>query len=108
MTQAVIVVGQTFTATCETSLASLGSYANPRLYYERPDGFRSFVEPTIVGTTMVGTITPALNPLTVSGGGKWADGYAGTWRFYPYVEGSGTIVYRGKTDKVLVSKQFQD
>jgi len=98
MTQAVIVVGQSFTVTCETSL-TLATYSNPRVYYKRPDGMQGFLTPTVSGTTMVGTITPTLNPLT---------GKAGVWRFYPYVTGSGTIVYRGETDKVIVSKVFQD
>jgi len=98
MTQAVIVVGQTFTATLETSLTSLSTYSNPRVYYKTPSGTKSYVTPTIVGTTMVATITPTLNPVT---------GRAGTWTFYPYVEGSGTIVYRGKSDHVIVSEEYQ-
>jgi hypothetical protein len=98
MTQAVIVVGQTFQVTLETSLASLGTYNNPRVYYKKPDGTKGYLTPTISGTTMVATVTPSINPLT---------GRAGKWSFYPYVEGSGTIVYRGETDHVIVSEEYQ-
>ena len=98
MTQSIIVVGQTFTATLETSLASLGTYSNPRVYYKKPDGTKSYVTPSISGTTMIATITPTINPVT---------GKAGKWTFYPYVEGTGTIVYRGASDHIIVSEEYQ-
>lgn len=107
MTQAVIVVGQTFTVTCETSLASLGSYSNPRVYYKRPDGYQGYLTPTVSGTTLIATVTPTVNPVNATWRGE-PIGYPGTWRFYPYVEGSGTIVYRGQTDRVIVSKEYQE
>lgn len=98
MTQSVIVVGQSFTATCETNLPGLSAYSNPRIYYKKPDGTKSYIVPTVVGTTMIATVTPAINPV---------NGKAGKWTFYPYVEGSGSIIYRGKSDKVIVSEEYQ-
>lgn len=96
MTQAVIVVGQTFTVTCETGLASLGSYTNT-IKYKRPDGKQGTLTPTVSGTTLIGTITPTENPVT---------GKPGTWYFYTNSV-SGSIVFKGQTDHVLVSEEFQ-
>jgi hypothetical protein len=97
MTQSVIVMGQTFTVTCETGLASLGSYTCT-IKYRRPDGVTGSLTPTVTGTTLIGTITPTENPVT---------GRAGKWSFYPNII-SGAIVYKGATDHVIVSKEYQE
>lgn len=89
--------GQQFTATCETSLANLGaSYSNHRVYYKKPNGDVAYVTPTVSGTTLIATITLAINSLT-----DW-----GMWEFQPYCEGSGSIPFRGDVDTLKVDKSL--
>lgn len=96
--QSVISVGQTFTVTCETLLSGLGGYTCV-IQYKRPDGTTGEISgPTVDGTTLIGTITPTLNPLT---------GRPGKWYFKPRIV-NGSITYYGETDHVIVSKEFQE
>jgi hypothetical protein len=97
MSQDIIVLGQTFSVTCETELAGLDGYTCT-IRYKRPDGVTGSLTPTVTGTTLIGTITPTENPVT---------GRAGKWSFYPNII-SGAIVYKGATDHVIVSKEYQE
>lgn len=96
--QDVFTVGQTFTVTCETLLSGLGGYTCT-IQYKRPDGVTGDIaSPTVDGTTLIATITPTMNPLT---------GRPGKWYFKPRII-NGSITYYGKTDHVIVSKEFQE
>lgn len=97
MSQAILVVGQTYTVTCETGLAGLSGYTCT-IKYRRPDGVTGTLTPTVSGTTLIGTVTTTINPVT---------GKAGKWSFYPNVV-SGSVVYKGATANVIVSEEFQD
>mgnify|MGYP003522052354 CR=1 FL=1 len=96
MSQSIIVVGQSFDVTCETGLAGLGGYTCT-IKYKRPDGVTGSLTPTVTGTTLIGTITPTENPVT---------GTPGKWSFYPNII-NGSTVYKGATDHVIVSKEYQ-
>lgn len=95
--QSEIVVGQTFTVTCETGLDGLSGYTCT-VKYKRPDGVTGTLTPSVSGTTLIATITPTENPIT---------GRPGKWYFYPNAV-SGSVVIKGKTDHVIVSKEFQE
>jgi len=95
-----IKVGQTFTVTLDTTpLVTLTSYSGHLIYYKRPDGKTGTITPDSVGlTSMVGTVSTTLNPLT---------GTPGVWEFYPYCI-NGSIILRGKEDFVEVHPQFRN
>lgn len=97
MEQDVIVVGQDFEVRCETELAGLGSYTNT-IKYKRPDGVTGSLDATVSGTVLIAQVTSTINPVT---------GQPGKWSFYPNII-SGSITYKGKTDHVIVSKEFQE
>lgn len=95
-----IKVGSTFDVTCDCSpLTGVDGFSNPRVYYRRPDGKQGYITPdTVTDSTMVARITPTENPLT---------GRAGTWQFYPYLTGTGTIVYRGQEATLVVHPEYR-
>lgn len=111
-----INVGRDFTVTCDirlpdgSALLTLSDQTGHLVYYKRPDGRTgALATPTnITATSLVGTVPLALNPLTVSNGGKWKDGYPGSWEFYVYCVGSGgSVVFRSKPDILIVHPQWR-
>lgn len=108
-----IKVGSSFTVTCDTRdpvtnlpLITLTDYTGHLVYYRRPGGKWGTLSPdSVTATAMVATVPASLNPLT--GSGRWPDGYAGNWEFYPYCQGSGSIEFHGKSDIVVVRSQWR-
>lgn len=107
-------VGSTFTVTCDTrdprtgaSLITLTNYSGHKVYAKRPDN-RVFILDidSVTADVLVATVTPTQNPLT--GTGKWANGYAGNWEFYPYCVGSGSITFHGKEAILVVHPQWRN
>lgn len=106
-----IKVGSTFTVTMDTTpLVTLTDYSGHLIYYRRPDGKTGTIVPDTVGaSSLVGTVTITLNPLTnATGPDKWKNGYSGTWEFYPYCVGSGAVIYRGQEDFVVVHPEWRN
>ncbi len=111
-----IKVGMTFTVTLDirlpdgTALLTLTDYTGHRIYYKRPDGKTSYIAvDTVTATTLKGTVDTTLNPISASNvPPRWANGYPGSWEFYPYVPGSGSIVFRGKEDIVIVHPEWRN
>lgn len=103
-------VGSAFTVTLLTTpLITLTSFTGQLVMAKRPDGRVFEITPdSFDNSSMVATVTVAMNPLSVSGGGKWKDGYAGAWEFYPYCVGSGGAEFHGKEGIQEVHPQWRN